>query len=171
MGMGTRADDWKALGIMQTGFGLYVAGAIFVFDFYSAKAGVSARYTLAATGKGVGGNLSGFGDPGGWSDIECSGNDTYGQPFSAVRPGQVSGSHRVSRGRQRRGVRVHVHLAGPEVRLQEVSFRRSECQRFRDRGRRLGLLTDRNVVVQARQQQQAGSRMDSLTVRARKDLR
>ena len=83
MGLSTRADDWKALGIMQAGFGLLVAGGIFVFDFYSATAGLSARFTLAATGKGLGGNLSGFGDPGGWSDIECSGTGTFGQPFSA----------------------------------------------------------------------------------------
>jgi hypothetical protein len=83
MGLSTRASDWKALGITQTGFGLLVAGGIFVFDFYSAAAGLCARYTLTATGTGLGGNLSGFGDPAGWSDIECSGTDTYGQPFSA----------------------------------------------------------------------------------------
>ncbi len=82
MGMNTRADDWKALGIMQSGYGLVVASGLFVFDFYSAKAKLSARFTFAGTGKGLGGDLSGFGDPAGWSDIECSGKGTYGQPFS-----------------------------------------------------------------------------------------
>ena len=92
MGLGTQADDWKALGITQMGFGLLVAGGIFVFDFYSATAGLAARFTLTAIGKGLGGNLSGFGDPGGWSDIDCSGY--YGQPFSVYdldkSPGHIA---------------------------------------------------------------------------------
>ena len=80
MGFGTRADDWKVLSVGQLGAALIVSAAIFLFDFHSAKAGLTARFRLSGTGKGLGANISELGDPGDWDDIDSS--DPLGQPFS-----------------------------------------------------------------------------------------
>lgn len=81
MGMSTKANDWRCLCVMQVGFASGVGVGSFMFDWYSAKARISARMLLTVSGFGLGGNLGGTalptlnGKDGGWSDI--SGNEAF----------------------------------------------------------------------------------------------
>jgi hypothetical protein len=48
MGVETVADDWQCVAAGQGGFGLLLAGSLFVFHSYSKKADFGARQTGAA---------------------------------------------------------------------------------------------------------------------------
>jgi hypothetical protein len=82
MGLGDRVNDWQACGLMQVAGGEGVAAGLFIFDFYSAAAGLTGRFTFKGGGIGIGGNASGtvvpsqIGPFGPWSSVDC---DT---PFS-----------------------------------------------------------------------------------------
>ncbi len=82
MGLGDKVDDWQACGIMQVAGGDVAAAGLFVFDFYSAKAAVTGRFTFKGGGLGIGGNASGTALPadigtfGPWSSVSCD------KPFS-----------------------------------------------------------------------------------------
>jgi hypothetical protein len=85
MGIGTVADDWQVVSGGQGGFGLLVAGSIFVFHFYSKTADFGARFQISGSGWGLGGNVTGANfDMDDWTSIECSATAPFGlgSPFS-----------------------------------------------------------------------------------------
>lgn len=82
MGLGDKVSDWHACGLIQVAGGDAIAAGVFVFDFYSATANVTGRFTFRGGGIGIGGNASGTAVPsqigpfGPWSSIDCD------NPFS-----------------------------------------------------------------------------------------
>ena len=74
------ADDWQVLCIDSFGAGLGLAAMFFVFDFFSEKADITARFRLSAFGSGIGGSSAGWALPGlsDWSALDCK------RPFSAL---------------------------------------------------------------------------------------
>src|ERR1700689_5070125 len=75
------ADDWQVLCIESFGAGLGLAAMFFVFDYFSEKADITARFRLSAFGSGLGGSSAGWVLPGlsDWSSIDCK------RPFSAQK--------------------------------------------------------------------------------------
>lgn len=75
------ADDWQVLCIDSFGAGLGLAYMFFVFDFFSEKADITARFHLNAFGSGIGGKSLGWVLPGlsDWSTLDCK------RPFSAQK--------------------------------------------------------------------------------------
>ena len=76
MGLGTKAEDWQVCGLVTVAGGYVVGAGLFVFDFYSPTAGLTARFTFTGVGFGAGGNAGGTtaGDVGrftAFSDIEA----------------------------------------------------------------------------------------------------
>jgi hypothetical protein len=82
MGLSDQVDDWQVSGRVQVAAADVIGAGLFVFDFYSAKAGVSAVFWFKGAGVGLGGDASGGGLPsdigpfGPWSALECD------KPFS-----------------------------------------------------------------------------------------
>jgi hypothetical protein len=75
------ADDWQVLCIDSVGAGLGLAVMAFIFDFFSEKADITARFRLVAFGSGIGGSSAGWAIPGlsDWSELDCR------RPFSAQK--------------------------------------------------------------------------------------
>jgi hypothetical protein len=77
MGLSTRANDWQVCGLVSLAGGAGAGAGLCIFDFYSATAGVSARFGFKGGGLGVGGNAGGttlgqdVGPFTAWSDIEA----------------------------------------------------------------------------------------------------
>ena len=59
MGLDTRATDWQACGVVTVAGGDVLGAGLFVFDFYSEAAGLTARFTFKGVGIGAGGNAGG----------------------------------------------------------------------------------------------------------------
>ncbi|HME37049.1 MAG TPA: hypothetical protein VKF84_17585 [Candidatus Sulfotelmatobacter sp.] len=81
MGFTDDADDWQVLCIDSVGAGFGLAVMAFIFDFFSEKADITARFRLVAFGSGIGGGSAGWAVPGlsDWSEIDCK------RPFSAQK--------------------------------------------------------------------------------------
>jgi hypothetical protein len=77
MALDTKTDDWQVCMILNAAAGAGIAAGDFRFDFYSAKANLTARFKFYGVGVGAGGNLSGMvlpatiGPFGPWSGITC----------------------------------------------------------------------------------------------------
>jgi len=77
MPLDTHASDWQVCLLLSLAGGAGVAAGDYVFDFYSATAGLTARFKFYGFGVGAGGNLSGtvipaqLGPFGPWSSIKC----------------------------------------------------------------------------------------------------
>jgi hypothetical protein len=77
MAIGDQVDDWQVSGRFQVAAAELVSAGLFAFDFYSAKAGVSAVFWFKGGGVGLGGDACGGGMPtevgpfGPWSAIKC----------------------------------------------------------------------------------------------------
>jgi hypothetical protein len=82
MGLATAASDWQVFGRVSVAGGLGISAGFYVWDFYSATAGISAVLGFHGVGLGEGGNLGSIGAPDdvgpltAWSQIDCD------QPFS-----------------------------------------------------------------------------------------
>jgi len=80
MAIETRAGDWQVCLLLSLAGGAGVAAGTYRLDFYSASAGISARFKFFGVGIGEGGNLSGtllpaeIGSFGPWSGITCDQN-------------------------------------------------------------------------------------------------
>lgn len=87
MSLGMKASDWQVCGVMSLAGSDGVGGGLFFFDFYSAKANLTARFTFKGAGVGLGGSYKGtsvggdasgtavpedIGPFGPWSSIECT---------------------------------------------------------------------------------------------------
>jgi hypothetical protein len=76
MGLSTQASDWQVCGVMQVAGAATVGAGWYVFDFYSATAGICGRFNFRGGGIGAGGNASGTALPiegmgfSPWSSIE-----------------------------------------------------------------------------------------------------
>jgi len=88
MGLSTEADDWQVLGITSFGVGLALAAQVFVFDFFSETADVTARFFFIGYGSGIGVRSGGWVLPGisSWSSIDCK------RPFSVRQLDHVPGT-------------------------------------------------------------------------------
>lgn len=77
MGLETKANDWQVCGVMSVAAGATLGAGVFVFDFYSPTADLTARFTFKGVGAGLGGDASGTALPaqigpfGPWSSISC----------------------------------------------------------------------------------------------------
>ena len=75
MAIETKATDWQVCMLLNAAAGAGAAAGTFRFDFYSATAGITARFKFVGVGEG--GNLSGavlpadIGSFGPWSSITC----------------------------------------------------------------------------------------------------
>ena len=82
MGLATPASDWQVFGRVSVAAGAVISAGLYVWDFYSATAGVCARLGFNGVGLGAGGNLGSLGAPEDvgpltvWSQIDCD------KPFS-----------------------------------------------------------------------------------------
>jgi hypothetical protein len=71
------ADDWQVSGRFQIAGGAVIGAGLYLFDFYSAQAGVTAIFAFHGLGFGAGGNATGGGLPedvgpfSAWSQLEC----------------------------------------------------------------------------------------------------
>lgn len=80
MGLGEAANDWQVCMVLSIAGGAGVAAGTFRFDFYSAAAGICARFKFVGVGLGEGGDLSGTALPADlgafspWSSIDCDRN-------------------------------------------------------------------------------------------------
>jgi hypothetical protein len=72
MGLGTAANDWQCVCVLQAGGAAGAGGGAFMFDWYSPTANLSARFELLAGGVGAGGNLTGASLPDAWSTVSCN---------------------------------------------------------------------------------------------------
>ena len=77
MGLGDTANDWQVCMILSIAGGAGIAAGTYRFDFYSASAGICARFKFVGFGVGEGGDLSGTALPANlgpfspWSSISC----------------------------------------------------------------------------------------------------
>lgn len=84
MGLSTKATDWQVFGSVSIAGGAGLGAGLYLFDFYSATAGVAGLFSFRGVGIGEGGNLGGLGVPEDvgpltqWSSLECE------RPFSLV---------------------------------------------------------------------------------------
>lgn len=87
MGFGDRVNDWQVCGVLSLAGSDGIGAGLFIFDFYSAKANLTARFTFKGGGVGLGGEYQGgsiggdgsgtglpedIGPFGQWSSIECT---------------------------------------------------------------------------------------------------
>jgi hypothetical protein len=87
MSLGIKANDWQACGVLSLAGSDGIGGGLFIFDFFSAKANLTARFTFKGGGVGLGGKYNGeswggdasgtampadVGSFGPWSSIKCS---------------------------------------------------------------------------------------------------
>ncbi|MCJ2083354.1 hypothetical protein [Methylobacterium sp. J-090] len=80
-----KADDWQVVCTGIGALGIIISAGIARFVFFSKSADVAARFQLAGTGKGLGGNATGAPlDDDDWSSIDCSGWQGLSQPFSVL---------------------------------------------------------------------------------------
>jgi len=88
MGLDTESNDWQVLGISAFGFALGIAAEVFVFDFFSATADITARFRFIGYGSGIGVRAGGWVLPGitNWSSIDCQ------RPFSALQLDHAAGT-------------------------------------------------------------------------------
>jgi hypothetical protein len=88
MGLSTEADDWQVLCINSFGVALGLAAAVFIFDFNSETAGLTARFRFVGFGSGIGTRILSVVLPGlsDWSQISCD------RPFSVVQLDHTSGT-------------------------------------------------------------------------------
>jgi hypothetical protein len=63
MGLDTQAADWQVFGRVSVAGGAGISAGLYIFDFYSATAGVSAQFGFHGYGFGEGGNLGGLSPP------------------------------------------------------------------------------------------------------------
>lgn len=59
MGLGTKASDWQACGVVDTAGGHVIGAGLFVIDFYSVSADLTGRCVFKGVGIGAGGNVGG----------------------------------------------------------------------------------------------------------------
>jgi hypothetical protein len=88
MGLDTETNDWQVLGISAFGFALGLAAEVFVFDFYSATADITARFRFIGYGSGLGVRAGSWVLPGitEWSSLDCQ------RPFSASQLDHAAGT-------------------------------------------------------------------------------
>lgn len=87
MSLGMKVDDWQVCGVLSLAGSSGIGGGVFVFDFYSDSAKLSARFTFKGGGVGLGGEYQGgsiggdgsgtavpddIGPFGPWSKITCA---------------------------------------------------------------------------------------------------
>jgi hypothetical protein len=59
MGLDTKCSDWQVCGVVSVAGGDVVGAGLFVFDFHSTTAGLTARTVFKGVGIGAGGNAGG----------------------------------------------------------------------------------------------------------------
>jgi hypothetical protein len=77
MGLDTQATDWQVFGRVSVAGGAGISAGLYLFDFYSVTAGISAHFGFKGYGFGEGGNLGGLSAPNdvgpmtAWSSLDC----------------------------------------------------------------------------------------------------